>query len=555
MSSAQLSRLIIFPLVIAALFAADGCDRFDYGARGRGYEIERYESVPELGTEEIGAARFLFDDFNGLSTETLEASAVPWKLAATVLLLNEHPGETPNRDALRAQLQRYGLFKPVAVRNWPLKQPPEFAWPMGLVVGAIERRVPSIELEVATIGCASCHAGTLYDAQGAPTFEAWLGTPNTSLDLDGYADAVFSGLRAYRKQPEVVFTALRTLFPQTSHREITTLRRFVWPLLNRRMVELEREGAALPFRNGGPGRSHGIDALNLRLGLPVHDADGSATVSIPSLGDRVLRSSLLVDGLYAAKGGQRFVGHQREGVIETAERQSTIVGFFTVATMGVPHRQAPEGMPRIAETLRFLDRHAAAPLFPGALDMSLAARGAALYAERCAGCHGRYVEVDGRPRLQEFPNRLVSLAEIGTDPDRARGVDEALLQRIRASTLNRYLDAEATDGYVAPILTGVWATAPYLHNGSVPTLWHLFNPAQRPQRFMVGGHRLDLHKVGIDGVDALGGRRYPLDYVPWADAQWYDTALPGRDRRGHEAQVLGLDAEQQMALIEYLKRL
>jgi mono/diheme cytochrome c family protein len=544
-------RLLLVALV--ALFIA-GCD---FGASGRSTEMAEFERTAQehaATAAETGATRFLFDDFNGLSTDTLEASAVPWKVAATVLVLHNHPDQPPTQEALRSQLQRYGLFVPTAVANWPTTDSPDFTRPMGLVSGPVERRLPAIEIEVATIGCASCHAGTLYDASGTPTRAAWLGLPNTSLDLDAYADAVLAGLRAHRDRRDEVLAAIPVLFPDTRERELKTLRRFVWPRLVKRLDELAG-GDALPFRNGGPGRSNGIDALRLRLGAPVLDAGDAATVSIPGLADRSLRSALLVDGLYAPKGAPRFSAHERAGEHASASAQSRIVGFFTVSTMGVAHGQAPESMPRVAEALAFLDTHAGPPPFPGPVDEALAARGGEVYAQRCASCHGDYEEVDGRLRLQRFPNRLATLAEIGSDPGRAVAVDADLIARIEASTLGDYLDAEATGGYVAPILSGAWATAPYLHNGSVPTLWHLLNPAQRPQRFQVGGHALDLDRIGIAGVAEGDTWRYADGYRPWSDPQWFDTALPGRDRRGHETEVAGLDAEMQSALLEYLKRL
>src|SRR5213079_951338 len=93
-----------------------------------------------------------------------------------------------------------------------------------------------------------------------------------------------------------------------------------------------------------------------------------------------------------------------------------------------------------------------------------------------------------------------------------------------------------TGGYVAPILSGLWATAPYLHNGSVPTLWHLMHPAERPTKFFVGGHRLDFKRVGIDGYLDDGTLRYPADYRPWSTPQLYDTREPGRANTGHVAQ-------------------
>ena len=265
------SRLLVLLTLVLA-----GCD---FGASGRSTEMADFERAQREGdgasAAEAGATRFVFDDFQGLSTDTLESSAVPWKVAATVLVLHQRPGEAPTQAALLAQLQRYGLFVPTSVANWPTAGSPAFTRPMGLVSGPVGRRFPAFELEVATIGCASCHAGALYDADGMPTREAWLGQPNTSLDLDAYADAVLAGLRAHRDRRDEVMAAIPLLFPGTSERELKSLRRFVWPRLAKRLDELA--GAdALPFRNGGPGRSNGIDALRLRLGVPVHAAGDAA---------------------------------------------------------------------------------------------------------------------------------------------------------------------------------------------------------------------------------------------------------------------------------------
>ena len=107
---------------------------------------------------------------------------------------------------------------------------------------------------------------------------------------------------------------------------------------------------------------------------------------------------------------------------------------------------------------------------------------------------------------------------------------------------------------MAPILSSLWATAPYLHNGSVPTLRQLMNPAERPARFMVGGHKLDLVDVGIAGRLAEDGVwRYPEGYQPWSDPEVYDTSLPGLSNRGHEREFGPLSEEEKRALIEYLK--
>jgi hypothetical protein len=181
--------------------------------------------------------------------------------------------------------------------------------------------------------------------------------------------------------------------------------------------------------------------------------------------------------------------------------------------------------------------------------------GAAVFASRCAKCHGTYG--DGAPRpLRSFPNALIEQEAMGTDPARWAVVDSALLGRLAGSAYGRHMRSARTGGYVAPILSGLWATAPYLHNGSVPTLWQLLTPAERPARFLVGGHALDFREVGIAGVRWTDDTwRYPAGYVPWSIPELYDTRAAGLSNAGHERPALGLSDAEKWALIEYLKTL
>ena len=104
-------------------------------------------------------------------------------------------------------------------------------------------------------------------------------------------------------------------------------------------------------------------------------------------------------------------------------------------------------------------------------------------------------------------------------------------------------------------LNGIWATAPYLHNGSVPTLYDLLLPAdQRPAKFLVGSREFDAEKVGFKSEGYENGFTF-------------DTTLPGNSNKGHEYAagvtpfVMGgeplraLNHEERMALVEYMKQL
>jgi hypothetical protein len=103
----------------------------------------------------------------------------------------------------------------------------------------------------------------------------------------------------------------------------------------------------------------------------------------------------------------------------------------------------------------------------------------------------------------------------------------------------------AQDGYVARPLVGAWLLGPYLHNGSVPTLWDLLSPAdQRPAIFYRGHDVVDLDKIGF------------ISTGPQAAAHGFrfDTTLRGNSNGGHNYGT-GLDEPDKRALIEYLKTL
>jgi hypothetical protein len=117
------------------------------------------------------------------------------------------------------------------------------------------------------------------------------------------------------------------------------------------------------------------------------------------------------------------------------------------------------------------------------------------------------------------------------------------------------MTAQRTLAYAPPPLHGVWAMAPYLHDGSVPTLWHLLTPEARPKKFWIGGHALDLVNVGIAGHLVGDTWEYADGYVPWSEPKLFDSSQPGKSNAGHEAQVTGLLDDDKRALIEYLKTL
>lgn len=505
-----------------------------------------------------GQVRFLFDGFGSLTTDELRRYAVPWKLTSAALVLSRHErrGGEIDDDALEAAMAQYGFITPRRIANWRGPQP-RFDKPVGIVSGSAKRGFPAVEIEIANVGCATCHAGPLYGADGLPTGDAWLGLPNASMDLSAYADDVLAAVTRQLERPDSLLAAVAQLDPGISERELSTLRKHVIPEARKQLAaRAERYGGLLPFENGGPGLMNGVASLRFVAGALGSDARATeiAWTSPPDLSGSVLRRALLIDGLYARPGSERFGALSWEEVTgEHLDDLAGVMSLFVTSTQGITPERARHAIPAVRDVVEFM-RTLEPPRFPGAVDTVLAEEGRTVYARACAPCHGVYSSNRARPRLLMHPNRLVVQERMLTDPARWSTVDTTSLRLMGEIGYGDLIEAVAWSGYVAPDLSGVWATAPYLHNGSVPTLWHLLHTGARPKRFWVGGHALDYELVGIAGVlDEDGTYRYPEAYEPWSRPFLYDTREPGRSNHGHEFRTLS-EADKK-AVLEYLKLL
>lgn len=189
------------------------------------------------------------------------------------------------------------------------------------------------------------------------------------------------------------------------------------------------------------------------------------------------------------------------------------------------------------------------PKYKGAIDTSLAARGKDIYTQTCARCHG-VPGPGGR-----YTNRVVPIDTVNTDRARLAGVSADFKKHYSESWLGDYGDTDITvraRGYVAPPLDGIWATAPYFHNGSVPTLYHVLFPDERPTVWKVPDYRAyDDARVGLK-VEELS--RMPATGTLTEKRSYYDSTRESMGNGGHRF-ADKLTKQQRLTLLEYLKSL
>jgi hypothetical protein len=231
----------------------------------------------------------------------------------------------------------------------------------------------------------------------------------------------------------------------------------------------------------------------------------------------------------------------------------------------------------------------------GTIDRVVASRGQDLFAKHCQSCHNAPPYNRTNPDDNLFKRTFITVSAVpyravGTDPvyveafgrrvvrtngatSRAHNGQPVVsapsyfLQTVAAIVSRALDDAQLSDDEKRVIngfrfrpngtpykptcylclkagpLAGIWATGPYLHNGSVPTVYELLSPvAERRQVFWIGGRQLDGKKLGFLSDSAPGRFRF-------------DTSIPGNRNVGHVFPPVGLAPDERLAVIEYLKTL
>lgn len=263
-----------------------------------------------------------------------------------------------------------------------------------------------------------------------------------------------------------------------------------------------------------------IKAVMMPVFNPKNPTDPNALRTDPTMAANFLQrqaSAVKLTGqpiayLEALSGGATFVTQT-----EDATPVIAILGYTVTGTITSGLLNDPKG------TIRALKAGQPAE-FQGAVDQAAEA----LFAE------------PGEAGLKKFAEKLAALLKASQDgSDEGMGLDAAAVERVAC------FPAGKLPCYKARPLNGIWATAPYLHNGSVRTLRQLLLPAdQREKAFKVGSRAFDPDAVGFvdEGATTL------------------DTSLPGNANTGHDGPIYGNDVfaeepERLDAILEYLKTL
>lgn len=222
-------------------------------------------------------------------------------------------------------------------------------------------------------------------------------------------------------------------------------------------------------------------------------------------------------------------------------------------TMGEPSGEKIRSWePEFKDILAYL-KSIEPPHYPLPIDQKLAGEGKQVFEKTCAGCHGTY-GTDSKEG--GYPNKVIPLEVVGTDPLRLTKLTKEFRDYYKQTWFGKGGEHgyEYPTGYVAPPLVGVWASAPYFHNGSVPTVYGVLTAEARPKYFRRVGavKEYDAKNLGLKYEELPAPA--PKDAPGEARRRVVDTTLPGLSNQGH-AFGFRLSEKEKRQVIEYLKTL
>jgi hypothetical protein len=443
-----------------------------------------------------------------------------------------------------------------------------YGWPIGFTVSDPKT---TGGIPIAGLSCAACHTGQIEHKGTALRIEGG----QSMIDLAGFAENIIGAIAALRQPGRI-----------EKFRDDAVKAGYPADRIDR---DLEEAVEAFKSLGGGPsfyqlhtvaagrGRYDAVQGIGNQvfggdIGVPSNSQPLDAPVNYPQLWDIWRLSWLQFNGFLPPNSTSRNIG-EALGV----RAQTHIVDPRTGELNPEPLRWKTsvqlENLLWMEKTLQTLK----APTWPadvlGPIDQAKAAGGRELFVSNCAHCH----------QIREMPSGVwdvivVPLHEVGTDPGQAtnwagRTYDATKLGMSKETTavnlsvainaIRKQLYADyntpvaeqepdveftAPCGYKARPLIGIWATPPFLHNGSVRTVFDLLSDT-RPSSFRFGSREFDSARLGYTEDESPGSMILETSISGnhntghwWTD----DTNRPGRIGRK-------LSDDEKLALIEFLK--
>src|SRR5688500_4838408 len=367
------------------------------------------------------------------------------------------------------------------------------------------------------LNCAVCHTGTLRESPSSPA-RIMLGMPANQFRLEAYINFLRATAKDPRFTPGELIPAMKKADPEFGRADELLYRHYVIPRTREALRRIDDDFAWMDKRPPeGPGRVDTFNPYKTLFGIGDDDTT-VGTADLPSVWNQRPR-----EGMHLHWDGNNSRVQERN--------ISAAIGA------GASEKSLDEpSLQRVYDWILDLK----APKFPSdRIDTDLAQTGKRVYDKSCAGCHSF-----GSARV----GQVTPIAQIGTDRERLDSFTPELVDNMNTLGTGRpwrFSNFRKTDGYANQPLDGIWLRAPYLHNGSVPTLKALLMPpAERPKVFFRNYDVFDFEDVGF------------VSQGPEAERTGFrfDTGVRGNGNGGH---VYGtnLSARQKRALIEYMKTL
>ena len=452
--------------------------------------------------------------------------------------------------------------------------------PDGLPIGFVKHVDATSGIAWIGLTCAACHTsqinyqGTGFLIDGAGTlgdFNQWL------IDLGGALDATRQDSAKFARFANTI------LGPNHTEAQAQALRT---DLLNKSLVVAERNVRNAPPSPPGFGRFDAFgtifnEMLGNVLNNPANVKPPDAPVSYPFLWTTGQLDLVQWNGFGVNAGA---VGPLTRNIGEVVG----LFGHLQVTSDPIFGYASTIEVANLGKIEAWIN-NLLSPQWPGQqlppIDVLKAAAGQPLYTQHCASCH---TIIDRTNTNQSIAVTMVPVSQVQTDPTMAvnaatrtgltgllQGMKEYIfigdtfgatagagailtngvlgvllahpIEGIEAAIAEykAVRDAKKFDpeSYKARPLNGIWATAPYLHNGSVPSLAQLLlPPAQRMKQFHVGSREYDPANVGFITTQTPG-------------AYLFDTTVKGNSNAGHAYATATLTAAQRLELLEYLKTL